>query len=161
MYVNAILPFCYKKKKKSFSLHITHNMFVNTSYALSNTLPVLSLSPELSSSYRWKKTHKAAAGGLVWFTDEASSNSLSCAYMSGRTPVPPRVLHYTLSAGPVWLPAGAIRQRGLTSLKADVNVFIRAAAAAQSPFNTAAYLALFHARCIVEGLCPHCGGFAP
>lgn len=53
----------------------------------------------------------------------------------------------TLCTSPVWLPAGAIRQRGSTSVKADVDVFIRAVTAAQDPFNTPAYLALFHARC--------------
>lgn len=90
-----------------------------------------------------KKPHKPAAG----FTDEASSNSLSCTHTSCRTSTSPCVLHYALSASPVWLPAGAVRQRGSTSVKADVDVFIRAVTAAQDPFNTPAYLALFHARC--------------
>lgn len=49
--------------------------------------------------------------------------------------------------GSVWLAAGGVRQRGSTSVGADVDVFIRAVTAAQDPFNTPAYLALFHARC--------------
>lgn len=137
-----------------------------TQAILSRTLTVLSL----LSSYYHIKTIKVLWEILmnscilfsleVCFTEKASSNILSSTHMSGRTFIsfvsphstPCSALTHRLCL------AGCRRrpsERDLGSSKTDVDVFIMAVTAAQGPFNTQAYLAVFNAG-VVLGLGPVC-----